>query len=39
VDVGGGHGLLLATILAKNPHLKGTVYDMPHVVAGAKTDR
>jgi len=35
VDVGGGHGLLLATILAKNPHLKGTLYDMPHVVAGA----
>src|SRR5437879_5204401 len=36
VDVGGGHGLLLATILAKNPHLKGTLYDMPHVVAGAQ---
>src|SRR2546428_10949050 len=36
VDVGGGHGLLLATILAGNPHLKGTLYDMPHVVAGAK---
>jgi hypothetical protein len=35
VDVGGGHGLLLATILAGNPHLKGTLYDMPHVVAGA----
>ncbi len=35
VDVGGGHGLLLATILARNPHLKGTLYDMPHVVAGA----
>src|SRR2546427_2659278 len=34
VDVGGGHGLLLATILAGNPHLKGTLYDMPHVVAG-----
>src|ERR1700740_2261123 len=26
VDVGGGHGLLLATILARNPHLKGTLY-------------
>ncbi len=36
VDVGGGHGLLLATILARNPHLKGTLYDMPHVVAGAQ---
>jgi hypothetical protein len=36
VDVGGGHGLLLATILGRNPHLKGTLYDMPHVVASAK---
>ncbi len=36
VDVGGGHGLLLATILARNPHMKGTLYDVPHVVAGAK---
>ncbi len=36
VDVGGGHGLLLATILARNPHLKGTLYEVPHVVAGAK---
>jgi hypothetical protein len=32
VDVAGGHGLLLATILQKNPHLKGTLYDLPHVV-------
>jgi hypothetical protein len=36
VDVGGGHGLLLATIMAKNPHLKGTLYEMPHVIEGAK---
>jgi hypothetical protein len=36
VDVGGGHGLLLATILGRNPHMKGTLYDMAHVVAGAK---
>jgi hypothetical protein len=36
VDVGGGHGLFLATILARNPHLKGTLYEVPHVVAGAK---
>jgi len=35
VDVGGGHGLLLATILARNPHLRGTLYDLPHVIAGA----
>jgi C-methyltransferase len=36
VDVGGGHGLLLATILKSNPHLRGTLYEMPHVVEGAK---
>ncbi len=36
VDVGGGHGLLLATIMARNPHLRGTLYEIPHVVDGAK---
>ena len=35
VDVGGGHGLFLATIMAKNPHLRGTLFDMAHVVEGA----
>lgn len=35
VDVGAGHGLLLATILEKNPHMKGTLYDLDHVVEGA----
>jgi hypothetical protein len=36
VDVAGGHGLLLATVLGRNPHLKGTLLDAPHVVEGAK---
>jgi hypothetical protein len=36
VDVAGGHGLLLATILGRNPHIKGTLYEIPHVLAGAK---
>ncbi len=36
VDVGGGHGLLLATILERNPHLRGTLYEVPHVVEGAR---
>jgi hypothetical protein len=36
VDVGGGHGLLLATILQRHPHLTGTLYEMPVVVEGAK---
>ncbi len=35
VDVGGGHGLLLATILERNTHLTGTLYEVPHVVEGA----
>jgi hypothetical protein len=41
VDVAGGHGLLLATILQRNPHLKGTLYDLPQVmdgVAGGPTE-
>jgi O-methyltransferase domain len=36
-DVGGGHGLLLATILQRNPDLKGTLYDQPSVIEGAKS--
>jgi hypothetical protein len=36
VDVGGGHGLLLATVLSRNPKLQGTLFDAPHVIEGAK---
>lgn len=36
VDVGGGHGHLLLSILAANPGLKGVVFDLPEVVAGAR---
>ncbi len=35
VDVGGGHGHLLGTILKKTPTLRGLVFDAPHVAAGA----
>jgi len=35
VDVGGGHGYLLAAILKCNPHLRGGIMDLPDVVAGA----
>lgn len=35
VDVGGGYGIMLAEILDKHPHLKGVLFDMPHVVSGA----
>ena len=36
VDVGGGQGTLLATILRKNPKLQGVLLDMPHVVEMAR---
>lgn len=36
VDVGGGHGSLLAGILAANPHLSGIVYDLPQVIEGTQ---
>ncbi|WP_456093738.1 methyltransferase [Mycolicibacterium rutilum] len=35
VDVGGGHGLLLSTILRRAPKARGLVYDLPSVVSGA----
>jgi O-methyltransferase domain len=35
VDVAGGHGLLLSTILQSNQHLRGTLFEMPHVLEGA----
>jgi hypothetical protein len=36
VDVAGGHGTLLAAILDQAPKLRGTLFDMPHVIEGAK---
>jgi hypothetical protein len=35
IDVGGGHGLLLASVLRANPLLRGVLYDLPEVVADA----
>lgn len=35
-DVGGGNGTLLATILKANPHLKGILFDLPHVTKNAR---
>jgi hypothetical protein len=35
-DIAGGHGSLLAAILRANPHLKGLLFDMPQVIAGAQ---
>jgi len=39
VDVGGGHGSLLATILKANPKLNGVLFDQPSVITRAKQDR
>ncbi len=35
VDLGGGEGMLLYTILQKNEKLKGVLFDLPHVVTTA----
>jgi hypothetical protein len=35
VDVGGGHGTLLATILQRHPSLSGVLFELPHVAASA----
>jgi O-methyltransferase domain/Dimerisation domain len=35
IDVGGGHGLFLATILQAYPTLRGVLFDQPEVVEGA----
>jgi hypothetical protein len=35
VDVGGGRGAFLAAVLNRWPHLRGVVFDQPHVVQGA----
>jgi len=37
VDVGGGHGNLVAGVLEKHTHARGIVFDLPHVVEGATT--
>jgi hypothetical protein len=39
VDVGGGHGSLLATVLKANPKLTGVLYDQPSVSARAEKDQ
>jgi O-methyltransferase domain len=35
VDVGGGNGALLAALLARHPHLRGILFDLPHVIKEA----
>lgn len=35
VDVGGGHGALLAAVLAQAPDARGVLFDLPSVIDGA----
>jgi hypothetical protein len=35
IDVGGGQGQMLASILRAHPHLHGVLFDLPHVVRDA----
>jgi SAM-dependent methyltransferase len=39
VDVGGGHGALLRYVLKRNTTLRGVLFDLPEVVAGAEEIR
>jgi predicted transcriptional regulator len=36
VDIGGSHGVLLAALLDRYPHLRATLYDLPHVIEAAR---
>jgi hypothetical protein len=35
VDIGGADGTVLATILAGHPHMRGVLFDLPHVITDA----
>lgn len=37
MDVGGGHGGLITSILKRNPSMRGILFDSPQVVEGAKS--
>jgi hypothetical protein len=37
IDVGGGFGALLAAVLQQHPGARGVLFDLPHVIAQAKT--
>jgi hypothetical protein len=36
VDIGGGHGLLLASILKTDAAMRGILFELPHAVEGAR---
>jgi predicted O-methyltransferase YrrM len=36
MDIGGGHGALIAAILQAHPTMRGMLFDLPHVIEGAR---
>ncbi len=36
IDIAGGHGRLLTGVLEANPSMRGVLFDLPHVIAGAR---
>jgi hypothetical protein len=36
VDIAGGHGAVLTSVLQKYPTMKGVLFDLDHVIAGAR---
>src|SRR5687767_9355877 len=36
VDIAGGHGHVLMSVLQRYPSMKGVLFDLPHVIEGAK---
>ena len=37
IDIGGGHGKVLASILKAHPHLRGTLFDLSRVAQVAQS--
>ncbi len=37
IDVGGGHGGLITSILQRNPQMRGILFDAPQVIEGARS--
>jgi hypothetical protein len=37
VDVGGGYGMLLSTVLRRYPRVEGVLFDLPHVIESARS--
>lgn len=36
IDIGGGHGSFIATVLSRHPNIQGAVFDLPNVVKGTQ---